>query len=76
MVSDTQYLLLLGKGLKLRRLSKLGSRSKRKLAALAGVSGTLIGKIEAGENNTGIIVLRRIAIALDCTVEELLPETC
>lgn len=55
-----------------RRRARL---SERRLAELAGVSRTIIRMLEDGRaRNPTLDTLRRIALACDCKISDLIPE--
>jgi transcriptional regulator with XRE-family HTH domain len=65
-------LLSLGGAIKRIRLSK--NISQEKLALLAEVDRSYMGRVERGDNNVAILTLARIACALDISVSELIQE--
>lgn len=52
------------------RLSK--GISQEKLALLAEVDRSYVGRVERGDNNVAVLTLTRLATALDLTVAKLL----
>lgn len=63
-------LVALGNAIKEARLSK--GISQEKLALLAEVDRSYVGRIERGDNNVAVLTLARLAGALDVTVAKLL----
>ena len=59
-----------GKRVKLLRIEK--GWSQEKLALTADLDRTYVPSIEAGKRNVSIIVIEKLAIALDIEVSELL----
>jgi XRE family aerobic/anaerobic benzoate catabolism transcriptional regulator len=49
--------------------------SRRELAEAAGVSDRYLTQLESGRGNVSILLLRRLARALDVPVERLLEKT-
>ena len=58
---------LIGLGLKVRRLRHRRKMSRRELAEASGVSQRYLARLEAGDGNVSITLLRNIAAALDVT---------
>jgi XRE family aerobic/anaerobic benzoate catabolism transcriptional regulator len=48
--------------------------SRRDLAEAAGVSDRYVAQLESGRGNMSILLLRRLAHALDIPLERLLPD--
>lgn len=67
-----QSLLALGQAIKRVRQAKGGSQEK--LALLAEVDRSYMGRVERGDNNVAILTLVRIAAALEMTVTDLMVE--
>lgn len=65
-------LALLGK--KIRSLRKAAGISQERLALAAGLDCSHLGKIERREVNFTEASLYQIALALNCSAQELLPE--
>ena len=68
---DRQHrvLVALGRAIREARLSR--SISQEKLALLAEVDRSYVGRIERGDNNVAVLTLARLAAALDLTVAKL-----
>jgi transcriptional regulator with XRE-family HTH domain len=65
-------LVALGSAIKRIRLEK--EISQEKLALLAEIDRSYVGRVERGDNNVAILTLMRIAIALNISIAELMRE--
>jgi transcriptional regulator with XRE-family HTH domain len=65
-----RYLVALGKAIREARISK--GISQEKLALMAEVDRSYVGRIERGDNNAAILTLAKLADALDLTVAKLI----
>ena len=65
-------LVALGKAIRYVRLLK--GISQEKLALLAGVDRSYVGRVERGDNNIAVLTLSRLAHALDISVATLMKE--
>ena len=65
-----RVLLALGKAIREDRLAK--GISQEKLALLAEVDRSYVGRVERGDNNVAILTLARLAGALGITLAKLL----
>jgi len=65
-------LLALGKTIRRIRLSK--SISQEKLALLAEVDRSYVGRVERGDNNVAVLTLSKLALSLDITLAMLMQE--
>ncbi len=63
-------LVALGKSIRRVRLSK--GISQEKLALMAEVDRSYVGRVERGDNNVAILTLSKLAIALDITLAQLM----
>ncbi len=63
-------LLALGKAIRDSRLAK--GISQERLAVMADVDRSYLGRVERGDNNVAILTLLRIAAALDVTAAKLI----
>ena len=71
--ADTDFLIALGK--RVRELRERRGMTRKLLAREADVSERYLGQLESGEGNISIMLLRRVAAALNVTLGEvLLPE--
>lgn len=65
-------LVALGEAIRRIRLSK--DISQEKLALLAEVDRSYVGRVERGDNNVAVLTLSRLAGALDISISELMRE--
>lgn len=65
-------LLALGEAIRRIRLSK--NISQEKLALLAEVDRSYVGRVERGDNNVAVLTLARLASALDVSIAQLMNE--
>lgn len=65
-------LIALGEAIRCIRLSK--GFSQEKLALLAEVERSYLGRVERGDNNVAVLTLARLAHALEITLAELMQE--
>lgn len=63
-------LVALGDAIRDVRLSK--GISQEKLALLAEVDRSYVGRVERGDNNVAVLTLARLATALDLTIAKLM----
>lgn len=61
-------------GATIRRLRKTRGISQEKLALMADVDTSYVGRVERGDNNVAILTLLKIAEALQITLSELMAE--
>ena len=65
-------LVALGEAIRRIRLSK--GISQEKLALLAEVDRSYVGRVERGDNNVAVLTLFRLAGALDISISKLMQE--
>lgn len=65
-------LVTLGEAIRRIRLSK--DISQEKLALLAEVDRSYVGRVERGDNNVAVLTLSRLAGALNISISELMQE--
>lgn len=65
-------LLALGDAIRRIRLSK--NISQEKLALIAEVDRSYVGRVERGDNNVAILTLSKLAAALGVTLESMMQE--
>lgn len=70
---ERRYLQRLGAKVESIRIDKLGTRSKSKLAEIAGITPQMLGMVERGETNPTIAMVLRIAGGLEVELGDLLP---
>lgn len=70
--SDDEHEFLLALGRKVRERRDEAQLTRRRLAELSGLSERYLAQLEAGDGNVSILLIRRVAQALDCTLEQLL----
>ena len=80
-MSDTSHSANLGQDLirrlaaRIREARKARGLPRRVLSEMSGVSPRYLAQLEAGEGNISVILLQRVAVALDLKIETLLSET-
>ena len=67
---ESEFLLCVGR--RVRELRERSGVSRRVLARQADVSERYLGQLEAGAGNISIVLLRRVAVALDVPIRALL----
>ncbi len=72
--SNRQDPVLTALGAALRRIRLEKSISQEKLALLAEVDRSYVGRVERGDNNVAILTLSRLVGALDVSLAELMQE--
>ncbi len=60
---------------RVREARKARGLPRRVLSEISGVSPRYLAQLEAGEGNISVILLQRVAVALDLKIETLLSET-
>jgi len=68
---DETYLRHVAQRIREHRQAK--GMSRRELAEAAGLSDRYVTQVESGQGNVSILVLRKLARALDVPMEHLLP---
>lgn len=63
---------LLALGMAIRKVRQSKSISQEKLALLAEVDRSYLGRVERGDNNVAILTLLKLASALDINLEKLM----
>ena len=66
--------VLVALGVALRRIRLEKSISQEKLALLAEVDRSYVGRVERGDNNVAMLTLVRLAGALDISLSDLMAE--
>lgn len=65
-------LVALGKAI--RRIRLIKNISQEKLALLAEVDRSYVGRVERGDNNVAVLTLARLANALDISIAQLMKD--
>lgn len=65
---------LIAFGDSLRRLRQAKDISQERLALIASVDRSYVGRVERGDNNVALLTLVRLAGALDVSVAELMEQ--
>lgn len=65
---------LVALGSALRRLRLARDISQERLALLADVDRSYVGRVERGDNNVALLTLKRLAEALNLSLAELMAE--
>src|SRR6266436_7874544 len=68
--ADSDFLAALGR--RVRELRERRGMTRKRMALEADVSERYLGQLETGEGNVSVLLLRRIAAAMNVTVMELL----
>lgn len=72
--SDEQKIFLNKLGEKIRNIRERKSIAQEKLAILAGIDRSFLGRIERGEKNISVLKLKKIAKALDTPLVSFLKD--
>lgn len=72
--SQRQNPSLIALGQAIRRMRQTKGISQEKLALLAEVDRSYMGRVERGDNNVAVLTLERIAAAMGVTLAELMAE--
>lgn len=72
--SDEQKIFLNKLGKKIRNIRERKSIAQEKLAILAGIDRSFLGRIERGEKNISVLKLKKIAKALDIPLVSFLKD--
>jgi len=65
---------LVALGEAIRRVRQSKDISQEKLALLAEVDRSYVGRVERGDNNVAVLTLARLASALDISIAKLMKE--
>ncbi len=65
---------LVSLGVAIRQIRQSQNISQEKLALLAEVDRSYVGRVERGDNNVAILTLLKLASALDINLEKLMRE--
>ena len=69
---DRQDPVLVGLGEAIRRIRLSKGISQERLALLAEVDRSYVGRVERGDNNVAVLTLARLACALDISISKLM----
>ena len=58
----------------IRRVRQAKEISQEKLALLADVDRSYVGRVERGDNNVAVLTLSKLALAMDITLAKLFQE--
>jgi len=72
LTSRRQDPALVALGEALRRIRQAKSVSQERLALVAEVDRSYVGRVERGDNNVAVLTLVRLAAALDISVADLM----
>ncbi len=72
--SNRQDPALVALGAAIRRIRLSKDISQEKLALMAEVDRSYVGRVERGDNNVAILTLSKLALAMDITLEKLMQE--
>lgn len=70
--AETDFLDQLGQ--RVRRMRGLAGMSRKVLAEVSGISERYIAQLESGKGNVSIVLLRRIANAINAPLEDIIPD--
>jgi len=71
---NRQHAVLVALGDAIRRARIERAISQEKLALLADVDRSYVGRVERGDNNVAVLTLARLANALDISLAELMKD--
>ncbi len=69
-----QHPALIALGEAIRCIRKQQGISQEKLALMAEIDRSYIGRVERGDNNVAVLTLQKIAQALDVSLKDLMTE--
>ena len=74
LTQQRQHPALIALGEAIRRVRLKQEISQEKLALMAGVDRSYVGRVERGDNNVAVLTLLKIAQALDVSLKDLMKE--
>ena len=74
LTKNRQDPVLVALGVALRRIRLEKSISQEKLALLAEVDRSYVGRVERGDNNVAVLTLFRLARAMDTSMAEIMEQ--
>ena len=72
LTQQRQHPALIALGEAIRHARKQQGISQEKLALMAGVDRSYVGRVERGDNNVAVLTLLKLAHALEVSVTELM----
>jgi transcriptional regulator with XRE-family HTH domain len=69
-----QHPALIALGEAIRHTRRQQGISQEKLALMAGVDRSYVGRVERGDNNVAVLTLLKLAQALDVSLKDLMKE--
>ena len=74
LTQQRQHPALIALGEAIRYARKQHGISQEKLALMAGVDRSYVGRVERGDNNVAVLTLLKLAQALDVSLKNLMKE--
>jgi transcriptional regulator with XRE-family HTH domain len=74
LTQERQHPALIALGEAIRRVRRKQEISQEKLALMAGVDRSYVGRVERGDNNVAVLTLLKLAQALDVSLKDLMKE--
>ncbi len=74
LTQQRQHPALIALGEAIRRVRRKQEISQEKLALMAGVDRSYVGRVERGDNNVAVLTLLKLAQALDVSLKDLMKE--
>ena len=74
LTQQRQHPALIALGEAIRRTRRQQGISQEKLALMAGVDRSYVGRVERGDNNVAVLTLLKLAQALDVSLKDLMKE--
>ena len=74
LTQQRQHPALIALGEAIRHARRQQGISQEKLALMAGVDRSYVGRVERGDNNVAVLTLLKLAQALDVSLKDLMKE--
>ena len=74
LTQQRQHPALISLGEAIRRVRLKQEISQEKLALMAGVDRSYVGRVERGDNNVAVLTLLKLAQALDVSLKDIMKE--
>ena len=74
LTQQRQHPALIALGEAIRRVRLKQEISQEKLALMAGVDRSYVGRVERGDNNVAVLTLLKLAQALDVSLKDMMKE--